>query len=202
MQSETAQNLKYRLRKTFGDDYGIQWSDAILNDILVEAQREYALYSGALTGQVEISAGQSPVQSLPDDFVKIIRIISNDGDEIPVVSYRKLIEDYGDFRKRKGNKAESICLNFDGFGKFRIFPVLPAGTAVGKIIYSRLPNDKLLEVKNISALEQYALFQMFQFTGKAQAQNCYISFIKQIERENKLRVGTGSKYISRKGVYF
>jgi hypothetical protein len=202
MQSKTAQELKFRLRKKFGDKYSIQWSDTILDNILIESQREYAILSGSLTGRMELTAGISPVTTLPDDFIKVIRILDADGGDVPVVSYRKLNEDFEDFRKRTGNKAEAVCFNFDGYGKCRIFPVLPENTHVGTLIYSRLPDNKTLEVKNLSAVEQYALFMMFQFTGKKQAQNCYAAFIELTEQEKRHRLFTGDKYIARTGVYF
>lgn len=202
MQSKTVIDLKKRLRNTFGDTYKIQWSDALLDKIIIEAQREYALHTGGLVGRYKLSAGLSPVQNLPQDFFKIIRALDTNGKEIPIVSYRKLASDYGDFRKIIGDKVKSICCNFDGFGKIRIFPILPENTPIGELIYKRLPKDNILEVRNIFAIEQHALFQMFQFTGKSQAKNCYLAFIEQVNRDKSKNLSNGSKNIQRTGVYF
>ena len=202
MQSKTAQLLKSRLRKNFGDDYGTQWSDALLEKIIIEAQREYAVYTGCLVGKFSVISALSPVQNLPEDFFRIIRILDNTGQEIPVISFRKLADMYEDFRSIRGSQAKSVCFNFDGFGKFRLFPVLPENTFVGTAIYSRLPHDNLLEVKNIYAVEQHALFQMYQFTGKKQAQICYSAFIDQVNRDISENHASGNKHISRTGVYF
>jgi hypothetical protein len=202
MQSKTAQLLKARLRKNFGDDFGIQWSDTLLDRILFEAQREYAIYTGCLVGRYNFSVGPAPVQSLPDDFFRIIRAIDVDGCEIPIVSYRKLADDYGDFRNKTGSKIKALCFNFDGFGKFRIFPQLTSDSIGGTLIYSRLPDKSLLEVKNLFAVEQYCLFQMYQFVGKSQAKNCYLSFIDQVNKDRSDNLASGNKHIARTGVYF
>lgn len=202
MQKDVLTELKQRLRRIVRDDFGIQWNDVLLDEIIFEAQREYALLSGALTGKYELYAGPAPVQDLPEDFYKVIQIIDKDNRNIPVLSYRNLLERYGDFRTRTGTEAEGVCLNFDGLGKCRIFPVLPQGTYVGTVIYSRLPGTDRIEVKNISALEQYALFQMYQFTGKKNAQICYAAFVSEINRELRLKLMTGNKNIARTGVYY
>lgn len=194
--------MKKRLRKTFRDDYGIQWSDALLDEILYESQREYALYSGGLVGQFDIVSTGSPVLSLPEDFFQAIEVISIDGKDIPIVSFRKLAEDYGDFREDKGEEAKYCYFNFDSFGKFRIYPQVPSGTKVGTLYYKRLPRVAEWVCRNSVAIEQYALFLMYQFTGKSMAQNCYSAFMDAIHREQDQMVGFGSKKVIRKGVYY
>jgi hypothetical protein len=194
--------LKNRLRKTFRDEHKIQWSDALLDEILYEAQREYALYSGGLVGRYDIVASGSPVISLPEDFFQVIQVISPDGKDIPAVSYRKLAEDHGDFRKDTGRRAEAFCFNFDNFGQCRIYPILPEGTFAGTIIYKRIPGTGEWSVKNSAAIEQYALFQMYQFTGKAMAQNCFTAFMNEIYREQKKKLEAGSKNIARSRIYY
>lgn len=201
MQSKELSILKTRLRKVFGDDHGIQWSDSLLDEILKEAYREYALYSGGLVGQYEIVPTGAAVYKLPDDFYKVVMVSDVDGREIPVVSYRRLLEEYGDFRGIKGDRLKSICLNFDNFGEFRIFPILPVGSCVGRIYYNRLP-DKPEGVKNLSAIEAHCLFQMYQFTGKAQAQNSYNEFIDLISSDERNRLFNGRTNIRRSGVYY
>lgn len=194
--------MKKRLRETFRDEYGIQWSDALLDEILYEAQREYALNSGGLVGRYEIIATGSPVLSLPEDFFQAIEIISVDGTPIPIVSFRKLAEDHGDFREDKGSEAQYCCFNFDSFGKFRLYPQVPSGTKVGTLYYKRFPKADEWVCRNSVAIEQYALFLMYQFTGKNMAQNCYSAFIDAIHREQDQMVGFGSKNVIRKGVYY
>lgn len=202
MQKIGMDELKDKLRKTFRDEHKIQWSDELLDGILFEAQREYALNSGDLSAEYKVLSGNSPVYELPEDFYQVIRVIGADGKDIPIVSYRKLAEDYGDFRNIKGDKAKYFCFNFDGFGKFRIFPVLPAGIFAGTIIYNCMPEYGTWIGKNGSALEQYALFLMYQFTGKAQAINAYNEFINIINREQRKKLSIGSKNITRTGVFY
>jgi hypothetical protein len=202
MQSKAALYLKERLRKAAGDSFGVQWSDALLDKIILESQREYVFFTGGLVGEAKLIAGKSPVQSLPDDFFKIIRAFTPDGKTIPITSYRKLADDYGNFLDIKGLKVESLCFNFSDFGKYRTFPAVPEGTVIGTLIYSRVPSEKHLEVKNLYAVEQYALFMMFQLTGKPQAENYYLSFLQQVNKEQSEGIGHGSKHIQRTGVYY
>jgi hypothetical protein len=202
MQKISMADLKNRLRKNFRDDYKIQWSEALLDEILYEAQREYALYSGGLVGRHDAVSSGSPVLSLPEDFFQIISATDPEGNNIPVVSYRKLAENYGDFRKDKGNKVKAFCFNFDSFGKFRIYPQLPEGTFAGTIYYKRLPREGEWAAVNAAAVEQYALFLMYQFTGKSMAQNCFAAFMDAIYKEQKQQLDAGSKNIVRTGVYF
>jgi hypothetical protein len=194
--------LKERLRKTFRDEYNIQWSDALLDEILYEAEREYAFYSGGLVDTCEIVSTGSAVCYLPDDFFQVVKITGTDGRDIPAVSYRKLIEDHGDFRNDKGNSPLAVCFNFDNFGQFRVYPVLPPGTKIGTITYKRIPREGENISLNSEAVEQYALFMMYSLTGKAMAQNCYAAFMDAIHKEQKQKLSSGSKNIARTGVYY
>lgn len=202
MQPVSTSDLKNKLRNNFRDEHKIQWSDELLDEILCEAQREYALYSGSFVGRVDVVTADSPVLTLPEDFFQVVQVISPKGENIPLASYRYLAERYGDFRSHKGKEAKFFCFNFDTFGKYRIYPQLPAGTFAGTIIYKRLPsNDEWMAV-NSNAIEQYALFQMYQFTNNKLAKNCFDAFIDEINREQHGKLNPGSKKISRTGVYF
>lgn len=194
-------DLKSKLRSRFRDEYGIQWSDDVLDSILREAQREYALYSGRVVGRFEVITDERSVYTLPDDFFQVISVTGNDGENIPVVSYRRLVEKYGDFRKIKGSKPEVFCFNFDGFGKFRIFPELPDGILAGTVLYKKIPDNDYSKLVNKEAIEQHAMFQMYQFTGKKLAQNYFQSFLNMVYREQHQGV-TGGKSTLRTGVYF
>lgn len=202
MQRISMTELKERLRKAFRDEHKIQWSDALLEEILFEAQREYALYSGGSTGKFDVFSGDSPVLSMPEDFFQATQIISPEGKALPIVSYRELAEEYGDFRKDKGSFAKAFCFNFDTFGKFRIYPQLPPDTFAGTVIYKRLPVVWDPDMKNSTAVEHYAMFLMYQFTGKALAQNAFAAFMDAIYKEQKQKLSSGSKQIARKGVFF
>jgi hypothetical protein len=43
---------------------------------------------------------------------------------------------------------------------------------------------------------------MYQFTGKAMAQNCFTAFMNEIYREQKKKLEAGSKNIARSGIYY
>ncbi len=202
MQRVSMSELKERLRKTFRDEHKIQWSDALLEEILFESQREYALYSGGSTGRYEAFTADSPVLRMPEDFFQATQVISPEGNALPIVSYRELAEEYGDFRKDKGSYPKAFCFNFDNFGSFRVYPILPAGTFAGTVIYKRLPQTFETYTENPDAIEQYALFLMYQFTGKSMAQNCFSAFMDAIHKEQKQKLSAGGKRIVRTGVYF
>jgi hypothetical protein len=202
MQQATMNELKNRLRNTFHDEYKIQWSEELLDEILYEAQREYVFYSGGLTGKHKVFTATAPVLNMPEDFYQVISVISPDGQDIPIVSYKKLVEDYGDFRSARGDKAKFCCFDFDTQGKFRLYPQLPAGAFAGTVTYKRFPAANEWAAKNSRAIELYAMFLMFQFTGKAQAQNCFNMFIGEIYLEQQQKLEAGRKNIVRTGVYF
>lgn len=194
--------LKKRLRKNFRDDQKLQWSDALLDEIIFEAQREYAIYSGGVTGKLDIITENTAVMILPEDFFQVIGAIAPDGWDIPIVSYRKLAERYGDFRNHKGNCVKALCFNFDGFGKMRIYPQVPEGCFAGTLYYKRLPVQGEELPFNAAAVEYYALFLMCQFAGKAQAQSYYSAFMESVYQEQKQKVAFGNKNAVRTGRFF
>lgn len=202
MQSLEVKLLKEKLRKTFRDDFGIQWDDALLDDIISEAQREYALHSGCLLGECECVISHSGLCVLPQDFFQVIRIIDKNGNVIPIESYRVLAEKYDDFRNVHGDKPRAVCFDFDSLEYMRVFPALPNNTLVGKLFYKRLPQKGKFEIKNISAIEQHALYQMFLFAGKNQAQVAYQSFLKMVNRDQKLKISSNNKNITRTGIFY
>jgi hypothetical protein len=194
--------LKNRLRRTFRDDYNIQWSDALLDEIIFEAQREYALYSGCLLGKTNIVSQNNPVLDCPDGFIKIVQAFDNDGKVLPVVSFRRLAADYGDFRKQTGNKAKCLVFDFDDHKKFRIFPQIPAGIKIGVMHYQRLPESVNIEVKNFDAVEAYSLYMMFLMVGKDIATVWYEKFIELVNKDNSAFYNPGVSRSVKSGRYF
>lgn len=196
------EDLKMRLRRTFRDDYNIQWSDSLLDEIIDEAQREYALYSGTLHGTMQIVAGKSAVLDCPDDFIRVVRVFGTDGKDLPIVSYRELARRYGDFRKKTADNIKCLVFDFDGHKKFRIFPQLPEGRSVGIMHYERLPGNGVLEVENIDAVEAYALYMMFLMTGKDLAGVWYEKFITLVNKDISAFNIAGNSQAIRSGRFF
>jgi hypothetical protein len=195
--------LKKRLRKNFRDDQSIQWSDELLDDILLEAVREYTLYSGKATKKILLlTSNSNGVCALPEDFYQIIAVYDENGSNIPIVSYRNLVEKYGDFRQKKGDKPECLCFNFESFGKARVYPALNKNTAVGTILYRVIPDGSQDIDINETALEHHAMFQMYQFTGNTLAQNRFKLFLDAVYQEQRQSVSSGTKSVLRSGVYF
>jgi hypothetical protein len=202
MQSITVKLLKEKLRKTFRDDFGIQWNDALLDEIIFEAQREYALHSGCLQGECDCVVNINGLFLLPEDFFQAIRIMDTSGRVIPIESYRVLVDKHGDFRAIRGDKARAVCFDFDSLKFMRVFPVLPDGAEIGKLFYKRLPHPGKFEVKNTSAVEQHALYQMFLFAGKQQAQVAYQSFLEMVYRDQTKKISSNNNSIARTGSFY
>lgn len=180
------EDLRYDLRNIMRDESGFQWPDAVLNGIINQAQREYSIYSGKLCGEKEIvSSLDSAIHVLPDDFIEPLKFIDLKGSQIPFVSWKYLNEKYPDFRKIKGDFIECVCFDFDGFGKFRIFPHLLHEKNVGKIIYRRFAHENVLEKCNLTAVKSHCLYQMSLFSGKTSANNYWNEFISLVNKESR-----------------
>lgn len=175
--------LRAELREAIRDSYDLLWTDAELDSIINEAQREYSLYSGALIGKVNVVSMTGDVFDAPYDFIEPLRFVDGDGYEIPFVSWRRLNEEYSDFRKVTGKQVLCACFDYDGYGKYRLFPSLPAGMNVGYLHYSRLAGADILEAKNMDAVKQHCLYQMFLLSGKEAMSNYWNNFIKSVNGE-------------------
>ena len=176
-------SLWYELRKVMRDESGFQWSDAVLNGIINQAQREYSLYSGKLCGDCEVPF--SDVHAVPDDFIEPLKFIDSNGRDIPFVSWRYLNEMYPDFRKVTGNTLEFVCFDFDGYGKFRLFPHIKCDGYAGNLFYRRFAHEDVLENCNIQAVKSHCLYQMCFFAGKTLAENYWNEFINLVNKESR-----------------
>ena len=176
-------SLRHELRQVMRDESGFQWSDAVLNGIINQAQREYSLYSGKLCGECKVSFGD--VHVVPDDFIEPLKFIDTKGRDIPFVSWRYLNEMYPDFRKVAGSTLEFVCFDFDGYGKFRIFPHVSSEGYAGNLYYRRLSHDNILENCNHHAVKSHCLYQMFFFAGKTTASNYWDEFISLVNKESR-----------------
>ena len=195
-------NLRNILRTNARDKYSVQWSDTALDNIINDAQREYSFYAQNLVGEFEIKSSVSGLLLLPEDFISPIKAISNEGREIPIVSWRELVKSYGDFRKVKGEKAQCLCLDFDGMPKIRIFPVIPAGKTVGQLKYVRYAKKDIPEIKNIEALKEHCLFQMSFVTANGKYQAHYSNFLRLVDEEVRSNHTLNIRKRIRTGVFY
>lgn len=176
-------DIREKVRESIRDTYGLLWDDDGLDELINEAQREYAYFSGLLTGVAAITVNAYNLHAAPIDFIEPIKYLDASGYELPILSWRYLHNIYPDFRTMTGTAPQGIIFNFDTYGSYRIFPLLPAGTDAGTIIYKKLPTDDVLETSNIEAIEQHCLYQMFMLTGKKATQNYFAGFSDAVNRE-------------------
>lgn len=174
--------LRDELRSAIRDDYDLLWSDAELDEIINEAQREYSLYTGTLTASVTVFSTENEVHDAPPDFIEPIQFINHSGYEIPIVSWQKLNVLYPDFRKVTGNCIQAVCFDFDGYKKFRFFPKTPPGES-GTLFYRRTAKKNKIDTRNREAIKQHALFQIFMLTGKSAFENYWKNFLMAVNRE-------------------
>jgi len=161
-------------------DTGLQFTDALLSEVIGEAQREYSLMSGELIARSPIRAGKGGVCAVPADFIYPVKFIGTDGQEKPFYSWRYLNDQYGDFRKVCGSELRGVIFDFESFGKMRLFPQLPEGTEAGTLYYARLAKADELEVNDLEAVKDHALFQMFLLSGNNAAGEYYDRFVNRL----------------------
>lgn len=195
-------NLRNKLRTNARDNFSVQWSDTALDNIINDAQREYSFYAQNLVGDIEIKSSASGIIRLPEDFISPIKFISDDGREIPVVSWRELVRQYNDFRKVKGEKVQYICFDFDGYSFARLFPAIPQDTVVGKLKYTRFAAKDIIETKNTEAIKEHCLFQMSFVTGNRKYAEHYGNFVRLVNNENRSSHTLNIRKNVRRGVYY
>ena len=195
-------SIRELVRKSIRDLLGLVWDDTALDYAINEAQREYAILSGSLVGSVTVPALENGVFSLPDDFLVPIKFIDTKGYEVPFYSWRNIHAKYPDFRKVTGTELQAIITDFDGYGKLRLFPVLPESENVGTLYYQRLPQKDKLETKNVRAIELHSLFQAFMIDANPSASVYYNQFAQAVNEENAVQRGMKTKSRLRRGRFF
>lgn len=195
-------SIREEVRRAIRDTAGLLWSDAGLDRVINEAQREYAIRSGALRGSAEVTAGDSPVFAAPDDFIEPVRFIGNDGLERPFFSWKYLHDRYPDFREIAGTEPRGVVTDFDGEGKLRLFPRIPEGSPAGTLFYRRLPRRDQLETENVDAVIQYCLFLVFLLDDHRSAATYYGQFAAAVARENSRQRGLKAHGAVRHGRFF
>jgi len=202
MASPSFSPIRELVRKSIRDVFGLVWDDDALDRTINEAQREYAILSGSLVGSVAVHSSESGVFSLPDDFILPVKFIGKDGWEVPFYSWRNIHAKYPDFRKVTGTNLQCIITDFDGYGKMRLFPVLPQSENVGTLYYQRMPQKDKLETKNKRAIELHSLFQAFLIDGNPSASTYYTRFLQAVNEENAVQRGMKTKSRLRRGRFF
>jgi len=194
--------LREKIRRAIRDTYGQMWDDPALDEIINEAQREYSILAGSFIGTTDAIATADGICACPADFIEAERFIGTDGEEKALFSWRYLAEMYPDFRSVTGSEIRGIVTDFDGYGKYRLFPKIPAGENAGKLYYKRLATLDEIETRNVEALEQHCLFQVFLLNGKQAASEYYRRFTEAVNEESVQLRGIKVNSRIRKGKYY
>lgn len=196
------QQLRNSVRTAIRDTCGLLWDDSALDGIINEAQREYSILSGSITDSIHVFGTENGVFLLPDDFLEPVRFIGSDKLEKPFYSWRYLDQLYPDFRNITGSGARGIIFDFDNWGNARIFPRIPDKLFAGTLFYKRLAATNKIETRNLEAVEQHCLYQVFSLTGKEGASRYYAQFLDSVNEEGNLYRSLSAGSRIRKGCFF
>jgi hypothetical protein len=202
MAASSFQEIREKIRRSIRDANGLVWDDDGLDRIIDEAQREYAILSGSLVGSFVLESREGGVSDAPSDFIEPVKFIGSDNFEKPLYSWRYLHKRYPDFRAVTGTEVRGIVTDFDGYGKVRLFPVIPGGIEVGTLYYKRLPAPGVIETTNIDAIEAHCLFQAFLLSDHRSAESYYSRFMEGVNRESHVQRGLNVKSRIRRGRFF
>ena len=194
--------VRDRVRLMVRDGHALLLDDTMLDELIDESQREYALLSGSLTGEAEVSDSGSGVWDCPHDWISSIRFTGIDGLDVPFYSWKNLHDKFGDFREITGDHVQCVIPDFDGFGKIRMFPKSREPKIAGKIYYKRIPAKGKFEVTNIEAVVQYVLYLISTLTGKNTALAYYKKFLELVNHEGNQLRGIGASRRIRRGRFF
>lgn len=195
--------LRQELSKIARDTYGAQWSDTALDSIINQAQREYSIFSGKLTGSIVVNSSgrDDDIHIMPDDFIEPLKFIGQDGRDVPVVSWQYLHRLYPDFRKITGSKVQGVCFDYYSHGQFLIFPRLEQ-QRVGQLFYRRFARDDFWEGCNTEAIKNHCLYQMFFLTSKNAAGQYLNEFYKLVNKEARSNTVLRNRQKSRHGSFY
>lgn len=196
------QELRNSIRTAIRDACGLLWDDSALDSIINEAQREYSILSGSLTGSMKVYGTETAIFHLPEDFLEPVRFIGRDGLEKPFYSWRYMDQLYPDFRRVTGTEIRGIIPDFEDWGNFRLFPRIPSGQFAGTLFYKRLAVPDQIETRNKEAIEQHCLYQAFFLTGKEGASNYYSRFLASVNEEGAVFRSLRSAGEMRRGRFF
>ena len=187
-----------KVREQITDPDGNRWTDAEITDYIDLAQRRISIASLALSGSLAY-VGDSTLDfySLPDDFLEFTAFVLPNGKNLDLLSADTLDKYYtAKFLTDQTAQAPiAICLDFGSWNELRFYPNPETGVAIGTLEYKRLAAGGSIEIEELDALADYALFRMNikqkskEFVKKA------AEFLKKFEsRERDLRVHKKSTY--------
>lgn len=171
MASGSFEQLRAEIRNDFRDSLGTMFSDGQLDAMIDEGQREYCLSTGCLHGSCEVVVpyGGGFIHS-PGDFIRPECLKGTDGRDIQLVESSFLARGR-DWRNQRAPFPQVAVFDMDTWGLFRVFPTPDDYMPVGTLHYQRFPVSGVLEIRDIDALREYALFLAYTYAGSDKASN-------------------------------
>lgn len=202
MASSSFAQLRAEIRNDFRDVLGTMFSDDQLDAMIDESQREYCFATGCLHGSCEVVVpfGGGPCVA-PSDFIRPERMTDTGGRDIPLVE-NSFLDRGCDWREMKGDHPRAAVFDFDTWGQFRLVPLPEDYTDVGLLHYQRLPKEGQLEVKDLEALREYALFLAYTYSASDKAGNHLSRWQELVAQRSAKRGSLYARPRVRTGMYY
>lgn len=115
--------LRTQIGRKLGDPHGDVFDADTVDELLNEAQRDFAEQTKCLLNETVLSARENiETYNFPPDYLSFIRMEDEDGAEIGAVDWQWLLDQYGeDFRATTGDPLY-VYSDLDRKGQFRFYP--------------------------------------------------------------------------------
>ncbi len=136
--------LRASIARSFQDDDYDLFSEDDLDDLINEAQRDYAERTKALRSESVISSKENIEQyNFPADYLEFIRMEDDDGGKIIPKGWEWLEETYGEKYRDATGDPIYLYSDLDGDGQFRFYPrpdptIEDAGTVFDAHLFQRI----------------------------------------------------------------
>lgn len=200
--NESYNELCHLIRRELRDIDGLRYSDSILFPLIHEAQREYAMDTGKLSGECNLIVPEDGVIILPHDF--IYPMLCNLGDnEIPIVSRSFLESEYGsNWKTHSGDLVRYLCFDCGTYGTATVYPRIKKGSDVGILTYARLPTVGIIEFIEKEPLIAWVRFYLSMIECDKRWQEYYKAYKTSVLRHNGSYASTDKKASVLRGRYF
>jgi len=187
-----------KVREQITDPEGNRWSDAEITDYIDLGQRRISIASLSLSGSLDYT-GDSTLDfyALPDDFLEFTAFVLPNDKNLDLLSAETLDKYYtAKFLTDQTAQAPiAACLDFGSWNELRFYPNPETGVAIGTLEYKRLAASGSIEIEELDALADFALFRMYIKQHDENSVKKAGEFLKKFEqRERKLRTHKKSTF--------